>query len=114
MNASQAATMDAAPARISLAGSMTIYEAAAQKAELLAALAGASALELELGQVDEADTAGLQLLLLLRREGARAGKPVRVLSLGPALVEALARYGLDTAFADPSPQRADGAAGGQP
>ncbi|WP_202883283.1 STAS domain-containing protein [Ramlibacter lithotrophicus] len=114
MNADRATAMDDAPARISLAGSMTIYEAPAQKAQLLAALAGAAALDLDLAQVDEADTAGLQLLLLLRREGARAGKPVRVLGLGPALLDVLDRYGLGTAFADPSPRRADGAAGGQP
>lgn len=91
---------DAAPVRLSLAGSMTIYEAAAQKGELLAALASAPALELDLGGVDEADTAGLQLLLLLRREAASGGKPVRVLSLSPALVEVLDRYGLGSAFAE--------------
>lgn len=105
---------DAAPARICVSGSMTIYEAAGQKDELLAALAAAAALDLDLAQVDEADTAGLQLLLLLRREGDRAGKPVRVLRLSPALAEVLDRYGLGTGFADLPPQRADGADEGQP
>lgn len=95
-----AAREAAAPVRVALAGSMTIYEAAAQKGELLAALAGAPALELDLGGVDEADTAGLQLLLLLAREAASDGKPVRVVSLSPALVEVLDRYGLASAFAD--------------
>lgn len=100
---------DAAPVRISVVGSMTIYEAATQKGELLAALAGAPALELDLGGVDEADTAGLQLLLLLRREAAAGGKPVRVVSVSPALVEVLDRYGLDGAFADlPAPTAAEG------
>lgn len=89
-----------AATRISLSGSMTIYEAAAHKQELLAALAAAQALELDLGAVDEADTAGLQLLLLLRREAARGGKPLRVVGLSPALVEVLDSYGLGTAFAD--------------
>lgn len=108
MSALPTEPMGTAPARISLSGGMTIYEAAAHKSELLAALAGAQALELDLGAVDEADTAGLQLLLLLRREGARAGKPVRVVSLSPALLEVLDRYGLASAFAhlptsEPSP-----------
>lgn len=91
---------DAAPVRMSLAGTMTIYEAAAQKVQLLAALAAAPALELDLGGVEEADTAGLQLLLLLRREAASSGKPVRAVSLSPALVEVLDRYGLGSTFAD--------------
>lgn len=100
-----AATMDttredAVRVRMALAGSMTIYEAAVQKGELLAALANAPALELDLGGVDEADTAGLQLLLLLRREAASGGKPVRVVALSPAIVEVLDRYGLASAFAD--------------
>lgn len=94
----------AVPVRIDVSGAMTIYEAAEQKARLLAALAAASALELDLGEVDEADTAGLQLLLLLRREGARAGKPVRVLRLSPAVTEVLERYGLDTGSSDLPPQ----------
>lgn len=102
---------DAAPVRISVAGSMTIYEAAAQKVELLAALDSAPALELDLGAVDEADTAGLQLLLLLRREAAAGGKPVRVVSVSPALAEVLDRYGLDSAFADlPATTAAEGTA----
>lgn len=94
----------AAPVRIDVSGGMTIYEAAEHKARMLAALAGASALELDLGAVDEADTAGLQLLLLLRREGARAGKPVRVLRLSPAVADVLRRYGLDSGFSDLPPQ----------
>lgn len=89
----------AAPVRIDVSGGMTIYEAAEHKVRLLAALDAASALELDLGEVDEADTAGLQLLLLLRREGARAGKPVRVLRLSPAVADVLQRYGLDAGFA---------------
>lgn len=105
MNRDDAVTMDttrdgAIPVRLTLAGSMTIYEAAAQKGELLAALARAPALELDLGAVDEADTAGLQLLLLLRREAAAGGKPVRVVALSPTLLEVLDRYGLGSAFAD--------------
>jgi len=89
------------PVRVTVEGSMTIYEAAEHKSELLAALGDATALELDLGEVDEADTAGLQLLLLARREAAHAGKTLRVVRLGPALAEVLDRWGLRGAFADP-------------
>jgi anti-anti-sigma regulatory factor len=47
---------------------MTIYQAQAQKEQLLAALAATEHLELDLSAVTEMDTAGLQLLLLLKRE----------------------------------------------
>lgn len=92
-----------APVRITVEGSMTIYEAAEHKAELLAVLGDATVLELNLGEVDEADTAGLQLLLLARREAARAGKTLRVVRLGPALAEVLDRWGLRGDFTDAPP-----------
>ncbi len=85
--------------RITVDGSMTIYEAAEHKAALLGAMADAAALEFDLGAVDEADTAGLQLLLLARREADRAGRPLRIASLSPVLAEVLERYGLQGAFA---------------
>ena len=85
--------------RVTVVGSMTIYEAAEHKAELLAALADAAELEVDLGGVDEADTAGLQLLLLTRREADRAGQPLRIASLSPVMSEVLQRYGLQAAFA---------------
>lgn len=80
--------------QLALGGPMTIYEAAEHKRELLAALAAGGGLELDLSGVDEIDTAGLQLLVLARREGARTGQPVRITGHGPALTEALGCYGL--------------------
>ena len=63
--------------RLSLSDDLTIYHALAQKALLLAALDGADELELDLAQVSEIDTAGLQLLILLKKEAQRAGKSSR-------------------------------------
>lgn len=85
--------------RLTVDGSMTIYEAAQHMAALLVAMADAAALEFDLAGVDEADTAGLQLLLLARREADRTGQALRIASLSPVLAEVVERYGLQAAFA---------------
>lgn len=57
---------------------LTIYHALELKEKLLDALAQTADLELNLAQVGEMDTAGLQLLVLLKKEAQRAGKCVRI------------------------------------
>jgi anti-sigma B factor antagonist len=52
---------------ISVAGDMTVYCAADLKTALLAAVAAGNS-SLNLSQVQEFDTAGLQLIMLLNRE----------------------------------------------
>jgi anti-sigma B factor antagonist len=86
--------------RLTVDGAMTVYEAGANRTELLDALADGKALEIDLAQVDEIDTAGLQLLVLTRREGLKAGKPVRLLAPSMAVMEATDRYGLGSWFDD--------------
>jgi two-component system chemotaxis response regulator CheB len=58
---------------------MSIYTAAELKQQLMEALAEGSELEINLAQVDELDTAGLQQLFLVRREATRLGKVLRLL-----------------------------------
>ncbi len=54
--------------RVRLAGDLTVAEAAAAKATLIEALeSGERAVTVELSEVTELDTAGLQVLLLARR-----------------------------------------------
>ncbi len=86
--------------RIAIDGPMTIYEAVEHKRELLAALADADGLEIDLSNVDEMDTAGLQLLLLARREALKAGKPARLVARSAASQEVLDRYQLASYFDD--------------
>lgn len=58
--------------RFQLGSEMTIYQAAALKPELLAAVTGAGdSLALDLSAVQEIDSAGVQLLLLLAQKTAR-------------------------------------------
>ena len=73
------------PQRLALTEDLTIYNAQEQKLRLLDALAGSSELELDLAQVREIDTTGLQLLILLKREGQRAGKRVAIVAHSQAV-----------------------------
>lgn len=66
--------------RISLQEDLTIYQALEQKQLLLNALNGADELELDLAQVAEIDTAGLQLLILAKREAQHAGKKLTIVA----------------------------------
>jgi anti-anti-sigma factor len=58
----------AAISKLAIEGELTIYTAAALKEKIGALLNDRAALEIDLSQVAEIDTAGLQLLLLARRE----------------------------------------------
>jgi anti-sigma B factor antagonist len=81
--------------------SMTIYEAVKQKTTLLQALQKHTQMEIDLSNVDEMDTAGLQVLLLVKRTAEKAGKTVRLVAHSPASLDVLDRYNLATFFGDP-------------
>ena len=65
---------------LSLTENLTIYHALEQKNALLAALDGTEELELDLAQVGEIDTAGLQLLIMLKKEALRVGKTLAIVA----------------------------------
>ncbi|GAB7050932.1 STAS domain-containing protein [Catenuloplanes indicus] len=83
---------------VELAGELTIHAAAEQAPRLLAALEEKSVLRVRLADVTEIDTAGLQILLLTRREAARIGSTVEFRDASPAVREALAIVHLDPAL----------------
>ena len=80
---------------------MTIYQARAQKEQLLAALATTGKLELDLSGVAEMDTAGLQLLMLLKREVLQQGKRLTISGHSPAVQQILDFCNLVGVFGDP-------------
>ena len=84
--------------RVFVDGSMTIYEAAAHKPLVLQALAVAEETEIDLSSVREMDTAGLQILILAKRESVRAGKVMRLVAPSPASLDVIDRYGLGSYF----------------
>jgi anti-anti-sigma factor len=85
---------------VAISGAMTIYGAAAAKDTLLDALDGAGQLHVDLSQVAEMDTAGAQLLVLLAREAASAGKRVVLSGHSPAVLEVFDCYRLAALFGD--------------
>ena len=80
---------------------MTIYEAAADKPVLVEALSSAKELEIDLSGVAEMDTAGLQLLILAKRESLKAGKRLILTGHGEVSLDVLDRYNLASYFGDP-------------
>jgi len=67
--------------RLTFNGALTIFQAAERKPELLHILARSEGmLALDLSGVDEIDTAGVQLLLLLRREAAAQQRTLDVVA----------------------------------
>lgn len=81
-------------------GELTIYTAADLKTKIVAALASAQPIEIDLSQVDEIDSAGLQLLMLAKRESAAAGKPLTLIKHSQAVLECLDMCNLTTVFGD--------------
>ena len=76
--------------QLTLRGSLTIFQAAERKPELLHALTLAQrVVVLDMSAVDEIDTAGIQLLLLLRRELATSARRLELGACSPAVLSAL-------------------------
>jgi len=81
--------------------SMNVYNAVAQKAMLLKALAGCQELDIDLSQVGEMDTAGFQLLLLTKREALKANKSVLLTGHSKAVTELMDLHNMASYFGDP-------------
>lgn len=60
--------------RVDLAGEFTILAAAELRERLLAALAAADEIEVDLSRVSEIDSAGVQLMVAAKREAAAREK----------------------------------------
>ncbi|HPT51232.1 MAG TPA: STAS domain-containing protein [Accumulibacter sp.] len=89
------------PARLAIFEEMTIYQAQAQKEQLLAALSGTEHLELDLSAVPTMDSAGLQLLILLKREVQEQDKRLTIVGHSAAVQQILDFCNLASTFGDP-------------
>lgn len=76
MISADATPVPAQPLR--LEGELTIYRAAELKPVILDAVRRAAEPVLDLSEVSEIDTAGVQLLLLARREAAALDRPLQL------------------------------------
>jgi anti-sigma B factor antagonist len=82
-------------------GELTIYSAAACRDQLQACLADCRAAEFDLSGVGEIDSAGVQLLIQAKREGAARGAPVRLVAHSAAVQEIIDLFQLAGQFGDP-------------
>lgn len=82
-------------AAVALEGELGIFSAAAVRQRLLQALDAAAEVEVNLGKVAEADSAGLQLLIAARKEAAARGKRLRFAEPSAAVRDLLALCGLE-------------------
>jgi anti-sigma B factor antagonist len=84
-------------------GEFTIYRAAELAAAMktaLAAVADGGALDLDLSEVAELDSAGVQLLLAARRSAVESGRSLRLTSRSAVVDEVLAILQLTALFGD--------------
>jgi anti-sigma B factor antagonist len=87
--------------RCSIDGEMTIYRAAELKNLLMEKIARHQEIEVDLSGVSEIDTAGLQLLVLAKREAASQRKQLRFDRHSRAVMDMLDLADLAGFFGDP-------------
>ena len=94
-------TRDKNSGYIAINDEMSIYTAAEQKARLLDCFSSCQDLELDLSEVSEIDSAGLQLLLMLKKQASADHKVVRYINHSLPVVEVIELLNLATSFGDP-------------
>lgn len=85
-------------------GEFTIFSAAALKPEIVAAVRNATGqeVEIDLAQVSEIDSAGLQLMALAKREAVAAGRDLSFVRPSAAVLDVLALCDLASFFDVPA------------
>jgi len=86
----------AAATRVKLDGDLTIYAAASVHQQLLGALSEGQAVELDLGDVAEFDSAGAQQVLALARECEALGRSLRIVAASDCVREVFTLFALDS------------------
>jgi anti-sigma B factor antagonist len=87
--------------RLTIEEDLTIYNAVDMKRRLLDAVRAPNALELDLARVGEIDTAGVQLLILAKRESQRLSRDLHIVAHSPAVRSVLEIYNMLGYFGDP-------------
>ena len=87
--------------QLAIQGEMTIYTALEQKKALSPHLHANNALQIDLSGVNEIDSAGLQLLLFVKRESAEHQIKLSLIQHSQVVVEVLELLNLTKHFGDP-------------
>ncbi len=82
-------------------GDMTIYTAAEIKTELMTHMVQPCEQEIDLSEVSEMDSAGLQILILAKCEAERHGTSLRLTGHSRAVLDVLDMCNLASYFGDP-------------
>lgn len=86
---------------LNIEGDMTIYTAAEMKGELMTHMTQPCEREIDVSEVSEMDSAGLQLLILAKREAERQGTSLRITGHSRAVLDVLDMCNLAPYFGDP-------------
>jgi anti-anti-sigma factor len=89
------------PSVFRIEGELTIYTAASVKQQMDGLLDQSPQLEIDLSQVSEMDTAGLQLLILAKKESASRGGELRLVGHSVPVLEVLDMCHMANYFGDP-------------
>lgn len=87
---------------LALKTDLTIYFALELKGVLLAAVRSTPVLILDLSALNEIDSSGIQLLVLMKREAVRLGHQVRLQGATEPVAQLIAFYALTAYFEDPA------------
>lgn len=96
---------DAMTTTIKLDGDLTIYAAAETHKQFMVALRDGRDIEISLADVTDIDSAGIQLLVLLKRECAALGRLFSLRAPSAAVLDALKVMHLDSYFSLPTHAR---------
>jgi len=91
---------------VAVTGEMNIYNALELKAALMKSVDEAEAVDLDLSGVSEFDSAGLQLLMLARKECGRAGKQLRFTAKSAPVEAVTGLFNLGELFESKIPEEA--------
>lgn len=87
--------------RLRLQCDLTIFQAAELWRSMSGAIAEQTSVEIDLAEVSEIDTAGMQLLLMLKRAAANERRELRLVNHSPAIVQALGLVDVSRLLGDP-------------
>ncbi|KAB2845208.1 MAG: STAS domain-containing protein [Burkholderiales bacterium] len=93
--------MDGPRCAAEIVGELSIYHAHYLKQRLLELVHAHCEVDVDLSQVTEVDTAGLQLLILAKRDAAALDRSLRYFGHSKAVLEFLDLYDLTASFGDP-------------
>lgn len=93
-------------AEVAVTGEMNIYNALELKSALMKSIDDSEAVDLDLSGVSEFDSAGLQILLLARRESERNGKTFNLASKSAPVESVIGLFNLGEFFESKRPEEA--------